>query len=818
MEKKPKYLFVLLIFVIVGWSLYFLYRYYPQMHPLSQNDFRLSRNEIIQMAVQYLPIEINLEDLKSEAKYIIKRESYFIQRTIGAEVDRESLEQFFRYWEIAFIPKDQNNFSLTFPDQENPPPEEPSENIYKIRLSRSGQLLLFDFQKPFLETLIDSFSVIDRPGEPRGPRIGLIARNQVMDFLLNHVKDTTKLELVNRSIESDSSVRYFNFTFKEIRADFPIYYTVKNARGKIFYYQCSIYTGKFDKKLTGFEEISEIGFKVFELIVFLFLIISLLIFLFKLLRQEAISFKLSLPLVLIIFVIQFIINLTELPTTSIGLVMLGSVVSATFYGAGILFLYSIGDALARQIWSAKLRVTGLFHQAIFFRTATGQAVLWGIFLGCISLMTFSLLLYVYQHFFGGEIVIKNDLVYSTTNMFPTLMVTLTLLVNSVFHETFYRLFGLSLLKKWFKKNIWIVLIGIFLGLFFTSDLDILNLPIKILLLIPSSLIFVYFFMRFEIFTTVIGYFTFGMLSKAIIYSQTKAIYFQELGISLHLVLLVLLILGVISLFFRRSDDEGEEVYVPAYVEKQTEKTRLLRELDLARSIQLQFLPKNTPKIDHFQIAASCQPAWEVGGDYYDFFNIKDGKLGIVIGDVSNKGISAAFFMTLVKGFLKALSEQYQTPWDILRQTNKLFYENVDRGHFISMIYGILDYQKDTFTFARAGHNPLLMVIGQGNQAEWKTPPGLGIGLIANQKFDSILVEEKIKIDKGDLVILYTDGYPDARDSKMQEFGEENLLRIIRKNRQESAINIIKKLETAIADWEGKQRAMDDKTIIILKHL
>src|SRR5690606_4425591 len=144
---------------------------------------------------------------------------------------------------------------------------------------------------------------------------------------------------------------------------------------------------------------------------------------------------------------------------------------------------------------------------------------------------------------------------------------------------------------------------------------------------------------------------------------------------------------------------------PAFAKNITERQRLQRELEIARDVQMSFLPKSTPDFSGLDIASQCIPAHEVGGDYYDFVKLDKNRLGIIIGDVSGKGTEAAFYMTLTKGFLKALSRSSDSPAAVLSNMNELFYENVERGTFISMIYGIFDIEKNALKLARAGHNP-----------------------------------------------------------------------------------------------------------------
>ena len=137
---------------------------------------------------------------------------------------------------------------------------------------------------------------------------------------------------------------------------------------------------------------------------------------------------------------------------------------------------------------------------------------------------------------------------------------------------------------------------------------------------------------------------------------------------------------------------------------------------------MSFLPKENPILKGIDIASICIPAFEVGGDYYDFIRLGKNKLGIIIGDVSGKGTQAAFYMTLTKGFLKAIAKHTDSPAEVLTKMNELFYENVERGRFISMIYAVVDLENKLIRIARAGHNPVILSRccrkSKFNQSEW----------------------------------------------------------------------------------------------------
>ncbi|WP_243664735.1 PP2C family protein-serine/threonine phosphatase [Rhodothermus marinus] len=217
-----------------------------------------------------------------------------------------------------------------------------------------------------------------------------------------------------------------------------------------------------------------------------------------------------------------------------------------------------------------------------------------------------------------------------------------------------------------------------------------------------------------------------------------------------------LVIGFVGIRSRRSAAELPR-YVPAYLQELARQERLERELEIARQAQASLLPRTLPEVPGIAMAALCRPAYEVGGDYYDVFALPDRRLAVVVGDVSGKGIQAAFFMTLIKGHVRALSLSKRDPADVLRHLNRLFREQAPRGLFVTMIYGVLDSATRTFTLARAGHPPVLHYRACTQQVQCLRPSGMGIGLADAELFDEALESCTLRLETGDRVLLYTDG-------------------------------------------------------------
>jgi serine phosphatase RsbU (regulator of sigma subunit) len=267
---------------------------------------------------------------------------------------------------------------------------------------------------------------------------------------------------------------------------------------------------------------------------------------------------------------------------------------------------------------------------------------------------------------------------------------------------------------------------------------------------------------------------------------------------------------------RRDTDIDLDTITPSYSQRITERQRLQHELAIARSVQMSFLPKGNPAIASLDIASRCVPALEVGGDYYDFIELPNDRLAVAVGDVSGKGTQAAFFMTLTKGFLRALSRISHSPGTVLQEVNRLFYENVDRGVFISLIYGIFEVKASRLTIARAGHNPVILRKSGGKETQVLDPMGLALGLDKGDVFEQSIKEVSVTYEKDDVFVFYTDGISEAMNGNREEFGVERLSASIESHSKKDAAGILEGVLNDMQRYVGKMPQHDDVTLVIVK--
>lgn len=250
------------------------------------------------------------------------------------------------------------------------------------------------------------------------------------------------------------------------------------------------------------------------------------------------------------------------------------------------------------------------------------------------------------------------------------------------------------------------------------------------------------------------------------------------------------------------------------LEQSIEKERLEKELDVAREIQRKILPSENPSFQDLYISTVFIPAFEVGGDYYDFFTIGENKFGFIIADVSGKGISAAFVMAELKGIFESLSRLAEGPKEILTKANQILLGTLNKKNFVSALYGVVDLEKHELRFSRAGHCPAILI--RDGKANNYRPSGIGLGLADNNLFQQNLEEFQISMKQGDNLIFYTDGITEAKNKNLEDFGEERFIDTLLKNANESVEKITNEVIREVTLFSKDHAQYDDITLVILK--
>jgi Stage II sporulation protein E (SpoIIE)/Type II CAAX prenyl endopeptidase Rce1-like len=255
---------------------------------------------------------------------------------------------------------------------------------------------------------------------------------------------------------------------------------------------------------------------------------------------------------------------------------------------------------------------------------------------------------------------------------------------------------------------------------------------------------------------------------------------------------------------------------PEHIRRIKERARMQQELEIARKVQLGLLPKEKPQLQGFDISGICLPALEVGGDYFDFIDLKDGRLGLAIADVSGKGVPAAIYMTLTKGILQSHAEATLSPKIVLSKVNSLMYRTIEKSWYVSMFYAVLDPKSKQLIFSRAGHNPAIVLNRDKSSPQLLQPAGIGLGLEMGEIFSKTLVEGELQLEPGNTLVFYTDGFTEAMNVSGQEYGEDRFLKFLSENDNGSANDLVNLAIKEIQSFAGEAPQHDDMTMVVLK--
>jgi len=247
-----------------------------------------------------------------------------------------------------------------------------------------------------------------------------------------------------------------------------------------------------------------------------------------------------------------------------------------------------------------------------------------------------------------------------------------------------------------------------------------------------------------------------------------------------------------------------------------EKQKMEKEMQIASSIQQMLLPKIYPKFSNLVYGAFYQATKEVGGDYYDFIRISDTKLGMIVADVSGKGVPGSLIMSMFRSIIRTNISPKLDSYETLCRTNAIIYPDIREGMFITVFYGIFDLASNILDFSIAGHEPLIIINSDNNKFNLYYADGIPVGIDNNENFRNILKSNQIKISKNDLIIQYTDGVTEAMNSKRELFGEERFYSSVKNNGKLLPEEFIKAVRQDILNFTEGAPQSDDITIVAVK--
>jgi serine phosphatase RsbU (regulator of sigma subunit) len=243
-----------------------------------------------------------------------------------------------------------------------------------------------------------------------------------------------------------------------------------------------------------------------------------------------------------------------------------------------------------------------------------------------------------------------------------------------------------------------------------------------------------------------------------------------------------------------------------------ERERIKQELRVARLIQQTLLPKHVPDLPGYGLAAYYQPAREVGGDFYDFMELDDGQLGLVVGDVTDKGVPAALVMATTRTLLRASAQRLDSPGEVLKRVNEVIVQDIPPNMFITCLYAILDPVTGLLRYANAGHDLPYRHKASAGGAEELRATGMPLGLLPGMEYE----EKEIVLDRGDSVLFYSDGLVEAHDPHREMFGFPRLQGLVAGHRTsgEAMVTFLLSELTRFTGDEWEQE--DDITLVTLE--
>ena len=249
-------------------------------------------------------------------------------------------------------------------------------------------------------------------------------------------------------------------------------------------------------------------------------------------------------------------------------------------------------------------------------------------------------------------------------------------------------------------------------------------------------------------------------------------------------------------------------------EDMRESERMKKEVEIAQAIQSEMMPHAIPHIPGIEIASYSVPARDVGGDFFDLIPLQGDKLGLVVGDVSDKGISAAMVMASSISTLRFAAESGESPRKILEIANRRLYNDTRKQMFVAVYLGVLDTANGRLSFTNAGlPKPMLYRDGEAFLIDWSEN---GAHLPLGAKPDTIFHEQSMDIQRGDILILYTDGVFESMNEQGEEFGIKRLNAVVKEHAHEPGEKIVEAINIAIHDFTGTQALFDDLTLVVVK--
>jgi len=269
--------------------------------------------------------------------------------------------------------------------------------------------------------------------------------------------------------------------------------------------------------------------------------------------------------------------------------------------------------------------------------------------------------------------------------------------------------------------------------------------------------------------------------------------------------------------FRSAAEQSSFAIGNARIHREAHEKRAIEgELKNAREVQRILLPQQDPLVAGFRISGTNLPARIISGDYYDYIDLGAQKFGIVIADVSGKGVPAGMLMAMCRSALRSVAVGETSPSNVMAAVNRQIFPDIREDMFISMAYSVLDAESGTLTLARAGHEPALLFRRESGKVELLRSPGLALGIDSGTVFERVTRDQEVELKSGDCVLFYTDGMKEAVDAHEEEFGMERMCEAFRMAAPMGAEAVLTRMQDELTQFTGEGPQMDDITLVAIE--
>lgn len=693
--------------------------------------------------------------------------------------------------------------------------------IYRVNLSHSGKVV------GYIRSIPDSMFLPS------------LVRDSATKFITSYILktasiDTSGFKLVETKEDNYSNRNDFSFRWekelKEIKGKLILKAKVQGNQPGALQYEFEIpesYRNFFNTEdaMLGTASV---------LFVFFLTIFALVIFLKKY-HQGEIWIKIGLRIFVIFLAFAIISTVNNWPaygdnvgigelgflTVKILAFLLGMMIEA-FFAILVFVTWTVSESYARELWPTRFKSVDAFINGRFLSMPAATSIFRGMIIGTAMSLLYLIVTIVLNSSKTGLLIDSPSMIGIYEGFVPAIEALTQSFISAALGSIVLTFFTINITyNKWKKKWLSIVLSGI---VTLSAAVLVDKIPsvgpmgLDLLLYFAYGCFFAYIYFAFDLLTLSCALFYSSLVIDMYILAASDSGFFKLSYIVLALAYLITPVLYIISMI-RKEDFVLESYGLPPHIQRISERERLKKEMEIASKMQLSLLPKEQPFISGYDIASVSIPAKEAGGDYYDFIDLANSKLGIAIGDVSGKGVGAAMYMTLTKGIFQAHAEENVSPKQVLAKVNQLLYKTIEKNSFVSMIYSILDVNNNKMIYSRAGQNPgIFCSDNDGGTTKFMTSSGIALGLDSGNVFNKVLIEEEVDICPGDLIVFYTDGFTEAMNERREEYGEEKLRKLIQENRHKPSKEIIQKILKDIKDFVDVYPQHDDMTMVIVKRV